>query len=134
MWILFVFILLLEVLLAFSNYQIRTCINRDEKALYLLLLHHVGNCFLLYGWLFSNKMILLLHILTVIGTAIYWKLNNNRCDLTIYINRKCGFPEYAPFHDLLDMSGLKGLKLWNEIGHYIFIILGCVISLYKFTK
>jgi hypothetical protein len=134
MWVLFVFILLLEVFLAFSKSQIKTCVNKDKNALYLLLLHHVGNCFLLYGWLFSNKVILLLHIFTVIGTAIYWKVNNNRCDLTIYINRECGFPENAPFHDLLDMSGLKSVPMWNEIGHYIFIVLGCLISVYKFSK
>lgn len=130
MWFLFVFILLLELLFAFRNYQTSACI-KNRQVLYALLLHHIGNSFLLYGWLFSNKLLLMLHILTVIGIAIYWKLNNNRCDLTIYINRMCGYPEDRPFHDLLDIIGLKELPMWNELGHYIFIMVGMLVSAWK---
>ena len=133
MWIVFVFILLLELILAFHNYQTSACIN-NKNVLYALLLHHVGNCFLLYGWIFSIKWILWLHILTVIGIAIYWKLNNNRCDLTIYINRMCGYPEDRPFHDLLDIIGLKELPLWNKVGHYLFILMGGLISIWKIHR
>lgn len=130
MWVLFVFILLLELLLAFNNYQSSSCIHNRE-VLYALILHHIGNCFLLYGWLFSIRWILILHILTVIGIGIYWKLNNNRCDLTIYINKMCGYPEDRPFHDLLDIMELKELPMWNELGHYIFIFVGLLISSWK---
>lgn len=133
MWIVFVFILLLELLLALSSYQNTPCIHNRE-VLYALILHHIGNCFLLYGWLFSVKWILLLHILTVIGVFVYWKLNDNQCDLTIYINRKCGFPEDKPFHDLLDIIGLKELPMWNEVGHYIFILLGAATSAWKIWR
>jgi len=131
MWLLFVGIILLEIILDFANYETSQCINHNPKAGYLLIIHHITSCFLLYGWLFSSKFLLLIHILVVVLTIIYWKSNGDRCDMTLYVNEICEWPPEKPFHDLLDMIGLKQKPMWNELGHYLFIIAGGIISFWK---
>lgn len=130
----FLFIVLLEILLDFTTKPTSLCIKEQPYIIYILTLHHVGNCFLLYAWLFNNKYILLLHIMTVLVTTIYWYFNENRCDITIDVNKLCGWNKDKPFRDLLDMSGLKKVALWNEVWHYLFIIIGGMISLWKIQK
>lgn len=127
----FPFIIILEMLLDFTSPLTRACIAHQTGVAKLLILHHISSCFLLWGWLFNQSWILLAHVLVVIATFIYWKLNLNRCDWTIYVNRLCHWPEDKPLHDLLDMIGLKSTYMWNEVGHYLVIALGAVISAWK---
>lgn len=122
---------LLDTLLDIFSKDTRSCIYREPSVLVVLILHHLMSCFLLGGWLFKYVSILIVHILVVIGTTIYWCRNQNLCDLTVYVNKRCGWNSNKPFHDLLDMIGLKELPAWNERDHYIFILLGATISLYK---
>lgn len=127
----FIYYFLLNTVLDISNKNTNLCIQKNPSVLFILILHHFLSSFLLVGWLFDLKYILLLHILVVLGIIIYWQSNDNLCGLTTYVNKICGWNEEKPFHDLLDMVGLKKLKGWNEIGHYIFIIVGACISLFK---
>lgn len=132
MWKLFTLIISLETLVDLLNKHTSKCIiNSQKHILELLIFHHISSGFLLYGWLFNNKILLSLHIITVLVTAIHWITNNNKCALTVYINNECDWPENKPFHDILDMIGLKQIKSWNELWHYVFIILGMFISVYK---
>lgn len=131
MWLLFLAVLLLEIILDFASRQTSECVQANPTAGWLLLLHHIMSCFLLYGWLFSNSLILLIHVIVVIGTVIYWKNNENMCDLTLRVNEICGWSRDKPFHDLLDISGVKAKPWWNDYGHYIFILIGGIISLWK---
>ena len=133
MWYLFIFILLLEIILDFASSQTTECVVANPKAGWLLIFHHITSVFLLYGWTIPNKLLQLAHVLTVIGTAIYWRSNNNRCELTVHVNDICGWPAEKPFHDLLDMIGLKEKPGWNEWGHYLFIFAGGIISLWRLT-
>ncbi len=134
MLIVFIFIVLLEILLDFTSEKTLACIKEHPYVIYILIIHHIGNCFLLYAWLFSNKYILSLHVLTVLGTTIYWYFNNNRCDITVDVNKICGWHKDKPFRDLLDIIGIKKIVLWNEVWHYLFIIIGGSISLWKIQK
>lgn len=127
----FIFIVLLEIFLDFTTEPTSSCIKEKPYVMYILTTHHIGNCFLLYAWLFSNKYILFLHVLTVIGTSIYWYFNNNRCDITLDVNEICDWHKDKPFRDLLDMTGIKKIALWNEVWHYLFIIIGALISSWK---
>ena len=132
MWKLFIFIISLETLIDILSKQTSNCIiNSQKPILELLVLHHVSSGFLLYGWLFNDYILLWFHILTVLFTASHWLLNDNKCALTVYINKECDWPENKPFHDILDMIGLKSIKSWNELWHYIFIICGMFISMFK---
>lgn len=135
MYKLFIFIVSISTLLDLLSKDTNNCIvNSKKPILKLLIIHHIGSAFLLYGWLFNNYILLLLHILTVLFTTIHWLLNNNKCALTVYINRECEWPEDKPFHDILDMIGLKSIKSWNELWHYIFIITGMLISIFKIYR
>ena len=109
----------------------KTCINNNHVVFYILLLHHFISCFLIAGWIFNYKPILLLHFIIVISTIFYWFFNNNLCDLTVYVNKLCGWNENQPFNDLLNVIGLKKIKAWNEFWHYLLIIIGGFVSLYK---
>lgn len=131
MLIIFIIIVLLEIILDFITEPTASCIKEHHYAIYILITHHIGNCFLLYAWLFSNKYILFLHVVTVLVTIIYWYFNNNRCDITVDVNKICGWHKDKPFRDLLDMSGLKKIALWNEVWHYLFILIGALISSWK---
>ena len=134
MWLLFVAVLLLEIILDFVSRQTSECVQVNPNAGWLLIFHHITSCFLLYGWLFSNPFILFIHIVIVIGTIIHWKNNENMCYLTVHVNKICDWPREKPFHDLLDMLGIKAKPWWNEYGHYIFILIGGIISLWKLTQ
>ena len=135
MWKLFIFIILLEMIVDLLSKQTSKCIKQSrEPILELLVIHHISSGFLLYGWLFNNNILLSLHILTVLFTIIHWLTNNNKCALTVYINRECDWPESKPFHDILDMIGLKSIKSWNELWHYVFIVCGMFISISKIYK
>jgi hypothetical protein len=134
MTIYFIYYFLLDTIFDIFSHHTTTCITNHPHILLILILHHLISSFLLVGWLFNYKSILLLHIFVVIGTIIYWRRNENLCGLTTYVNNICGWDHEKPFHDLLDIIGLKRLKAWNEIGHYIFILVGACISLYKITR
>jgi len=134
MWKLFVFIVLLEIALNFTMRDTFECIKDHYNVVFWLILHHISNCFLNYGWLFNNMIILSIHLLTTISTLIYWLSNSNLCDLTVYVNKICGWDENASFKDLLYMSGIKSIPFWNKIWHYVFIILSGCISIYKIRR
>jgi len=130
----FIYYFLFNTILDVFSPASKNCIQKHPKILFILILHHFLSSFLMVGWLLQFKPLLLLHIFVVIGTIIYWKQNENLCGLTIYVNNICGWNHEKPFHDILDIIRLKKLKVWNEIGHYIFIIIGACISLYKIIK
>lgn len=131
MWKLFILIILLEIILDFSTVDTIKCINFHPIIIYRLILHHITNCFLLYGWIFDNAILLLIHILNAISVVIYWLSNSNLCDLTVNVNDICGWKKDAPFKDLLYMSGIKSIPNWNILWHYVLILLLAFISVYK---
>jgi len=107
---------------------ILTIILKFYYFLYYIILSVV---FLLIGWIFNFKQILLLHIIIVIGTIIYWTITQHLCDLTVYVNKLCGWEEKQSFNDLLNIFGIKKIKWWNNIWHYFVIIIAACICLYK---
>jgi hypothetical protein len=127
----FIYYFILDTIVDLSHNLTINCIFKHPTILFILILHHFFSCFLLGGWLFDFKPLLIIHIITVITTFIYWRKNENLCDLTILVNEKCGWKRDKPFRDLLDVIGLKNMRNWNEYGHYIVIILGGLFSLYK---
>ena len=134
MMIYFLYYFIIDTIVDIIHPITKTCINNNSVVFFILLLHHLISCFLLIGWIFKSKSILLLHILTVVITCIYWFYNRNLCDLTVYVNKKCGWNVDQPFNDLLHFIGIKKVKGWNEFWHYIVIIIGSIISLYKLIK
>ena len=131
MLLIFIYYFILDTIVDLFHSLTNKCIYKYPTILFVLILHHFLSCFLLGGWLLNYKPLLMIHIITVIVTFIYWRNNENLCDLTIFVNEKCGWKRDKPFRDLLDVVGLKNMRNWNEYGHYIVIVLGGLISLYK---
>jgi hypothetical protein len=127
----FYFIVLLELIIDATNSQTNMCMRRNLNATLLIILHHISNSFLLYGWIINNHIASALHIIVVLFTILHWRFNRNRCALTVKVNQQCGWDENKPFHDILDAIGLKRLPAWNEIWHYVFIAVGAGISMFR---
>jgi hypothetical protein len=127
----FIYYFILDTIVDLSHNLTMDCIFKHPAILFVLIFHHFVSCFLLGGWLLDYKPLLMIHIITVITTFIYWRNNENLCDLTIFVNEKCGWKRDKPFRDLLDVVGLKNMRSWNEYGIYILIVLGGLVSLYK---
>ena len=128
----FLIILSLDIYVDFRRAQTLQCIKSNTNVAYMLLFHHIISTFLLYGWLIDIKPVLLFHIFVVFSTVIYWLFNRNLCDITVYINEKCGWKKDTPFKDILETIGFKSLPYWNNFGHYLFIVIGGFISYYKY--
>lgn len=63
---------------------------------------------------------------------IYWQSNRGFCDVTVYVNEKCGWNKTDLLRDVLYYSGLKQSKIWKDKRlHYVIISLCCSISIYK---
>ena len=131
MWLLFISIILLEITLNLTRPKTTECIKKHPCALFSLIVHHIANCFLLYGWILNNIPLLSIHILVCVSTIIYWITNSNLCDITVYVNRICGWDNKEPFHDLIYFLGFKKIPLWNSLWHYILVSLIAFISIYK---
>lgn len=131
MWLLFISIILLEITLNLTRPDTMKCIKSNPKSLFWLIFHHIANCFLLYGWILNNITLLSIHVLVCLSTIIYWIINSNLCDITVYVNRICGWNDNEPFHDLIYMTGLKKFPLWNNLWHYILVLIISCISIYK---
>jgi len=131
MWLLFISIILLEIIINITTSKTTECIKSNPIVLFWLVLHHITNCFLLYGWILNNISLLSIHVLVCVSTIIYWITNSNLCHITVYVNRICGWDEKDPFHDLIYMTGLKQFPIWNNLWHYILVLLFASISIYK---
>lgn len=131
MWLLFISIILLEITLNLTRLKTTECIKKHPYILFSLILHHIANCFLLYGWILNNITVLSIHVLVCVSTIIYWITNSNLCDITVYVNRICGWDNKEPFHDLIYFFGFKKIPRWNSLWHYILVSLIAFISIYK---
>lgn len=131
MWKIFVFIVILEITLDFMISPTIECIKKSPNVGFWVILHHITNCFLLYGWIFNNVLLLKLHIFICLVTTFHWIINSHLCDLTVYVNEACGWEETAPFRDLLYMIGIKTNPYVSIIWYYMLVIFLSFISYYK---
>lgn len=130
----FILVILLEIILDFSMPETMKCIRSHPEVAIKLILHHVVNCFLLYGWILDNIILLWFHVLVSILVIIYWLSNSNLCDLTVDVNNVCGWKKDVPFKDLLYISGIKSIPNWNSRWHYILVVAFASTSLYKIYR
>lgn len=134
MWEIIGIIILVEILLNFTRPNAVDCLLKNPLLLIILAIHHVTNAFLLYGWLFNDKILLSIHIFFCVSIMAYWKFNKGFCHATLYVNEKCNWDKTDLLRDVLYYSGLKQSKLWKKELHYVIITLLCSISIYKLVK
>ena len=109
-----------------------TTFEYNNKSVYpILLLHHVINIFAQFGFLASDKRLLLLYVFAPIVTIAHWKTNNNQCVLTETVNRNCNLPPDTKFRDIWYLLGVKNLKNYDAL-HYGYLIVAWVIAILRF--
>ena len=137
---LFIGLIILAILLDILHKQTITCIKNQTsiikkiKVYLILVVHHIINIFANFGWLLNDKRLLMLYIISPIFMLIYWKLNNNKCDLTLIANDMCGWSEDTYFNDFFNILHFKRYESWNNIYHKLFLLFGVCVALYKLFK
>jgi len=96
-----------------------------------LFIHHCLSIFLHFGWLSSDPLILKLYLMVPLITMVHWLLNRNRCMATEQYNIECNLPKDEPFNDIINLVGLKRYSWWNNVGHYVYLILAFMIAVFK---
>lgn len=130
MWYVLALIILLEITLNFTRQDTRAHIKEHPKIIPYLVIHHIANCFLLYGWILNNTFMLIFHALCCVFIIIYWH-TNKYCQLTVHVNKIVGTDDSEPFKDILYMLGFKSIPLWNVVWNHVLVIAIAFISIYK---
>lgn len=79
------------------NTRLKYCKNINTDVILLILSHRLIYVFLMLGWIFNNKIILIFYILFICSINIHWIVNEWKCDLTQKENKICEYTEYKYF-------------------------------------
>lgn len=110
------------------------CIKKSSQKntiIIVLLIHQFLHIFANFGWLFNNKFILFIYLLTPSIVLIHWFTNDNKCYLTQKVNKICNFNENVPFNDIFLIIGLKKYSIWQNFLHYVYLGITLCIVFYK---
>lgn len=89
----------------------KSCLSLDFERWVIYLGHHLFDVFLVWSFLFLTKPIeFLAHFLLAIGVAIHWATNNNECELTVYMNKLCGYPADQWLDSIKNKLGLRSIS------------------------
>ncbi len=117
-WVVFAAVLLLQLALTIQRF-INTCESKTLYTWFLYFSHHILDVFLFWSFLFlTTKLEFTLHLLILIGVVIHWYTYNNKCIITVLMNRECGYPEEQWLDSLKNMLGLRS---FNENFHFIWM-------------
>jgi hypothetical protein len=103
-------------------------ICNTPKSKVLLLFHHVVSVYIIFGCFLFNP---LYHLVFVCIVLAHWKLNNNRCEITLITNRECGIDEKTQFQDFLQTLNIS--KQYPNIHWLLLPILG-LVDIYRISK
>jgi hypothetical protein len=98
----------------------------------ILLLHHVVNIFAQFGFLCTDKNLLLIYLFTPILVMLHWKTNKNKCILTQMVNKQCGY-KHMYFRDIWFLLGFKNIPNYGQL-HYIYLSFAWFVGLLRFLK
>lgn len=135
----FIILLILAIYVDLFSTKTIQCLkgkNSSDKLqiILVLILHHMLNIFANFGFLLNNKKLLTVYIISPLFMLWYWSVNKNKCDLTVAVNKMCGWNESDYFNDFFNILGFKKYKSWEEIWHKVFIAGGISIGIYKLFK
>lgn len=108
-----------------TNYKL--C-NHDINFLTYLFLHHLIFTFVLIAWMSSNIYIVYLQFILTFIFFCHWKCNNNKCVMTLEIQKKC--KKEIPFRSIIYLLNL------NDYYYFIFglfLLISCY-RIYLFHK
>ena len=101
-----------------SEQAYNDCKNKTLLTYAISLLHNYGSMYVNYGSIILGYY--KLHLIIVIGTLLGWYMNNGRCILTQYYNKKCELNRTTRLKDIT-------YRIFNGIDNYAYIILGIVM-------
>ena len=135
----FVALIVVSIFLDLKDKKTNECIKKlstreQAKLVAILIFHHIINIFANFGYLLSNKILLTLYIFAPVLMISYWKLNGDKCDVTLWANKICGWNGDKYFNDLFNIVGLKQHEWWHQYGHTVYSIAGITYAIYKLQK
>jgi hypothetical protein len=119
-WKIFAFIFTFQVLLTIQHF-LQTCKSKTAYTWALYIFHHFFDVFLFWSFVFlTTKFEFGLHFLILLGVVIHWFTYDNKCIITVLMNRECGYPEDKWLDSLKNMFGLRDI---HEYFHYMWMFL-----------
>jgi hypothetical protein len=106
----FFFIYVLQILLTFPNFEL-TCEKKTLWTYCLYFGHHLFDIFLFWAPLFLQfRNEFLIHAIAVILVMVHWFSYDNKCILTVMVNKQCGYPKEEWLDSLKNMLNLRSLS------------------------
>ena len=127
-WEIFLGIFIFQIAFTLPRFY-NTCKSKSAYTWSLYFFHHLFDVFLFWSFLFlTTKLEFGLHLLIVIGVVIHWFTYDNKCIITVLMNRECEYPEDEWLDSLKNMLGLRNV---NEYFHFIWMFLVALQDIYK---
>lgn len=105
----------------------KECYDAHPHVFLILFFHALIWVFSYIGCFYNNKKILIIYLLSFIAIPIHWLMNNNRCIVTEYVNKTCGFDINRKYDRIL--------MLKNGVIYSIILKILCFsIALYRLQK
>ncbi len=119
-WYIFLFILFLQLTLTL-RYFIESCESKSAYTWFLYVFHHILDIFLFWSFLFlTTRLEFGLHLLLLLGVVIHWLTYDNKCIITVLMNRECGYPDEKWLDSLKNMLGLRNI---TEYFHFVWMFI-----------
>ncbi len=116
-----IFILQLSIDISTNECLSRLKGKELQSGLINLSFHHFISVFANFGWLYTNKKILITNLILVLTILIGWLICKG-CLLTKHFNNLCGYKHYEMFHDLFYYLNLKQVHVFYYITVIIIIL------------
>jgi hypothetical protein len=128
LWYIFFAIVLLQIALTLRHF-LMTCKSKTAYTWSLYFFHHLFDVFLFWSFLFlTTRLEFGLHLVILIGVVIHWFTYDNKCILTVLMNRECGYPENQWLDSLKNMFGLRSI---HEYFHFTWMFILAGQDIYK---
>lgn len=95
----------------------------------LLMIHHFGNIYIVFGGYVSNPRI---HLMVVLVSFTVHYLNNRICPITVVNNKMCDFPKKQQMQTILNVIEPSPTRVVYV--YYFFLMLGILYDLYWIIK
>ena len=115
------------------NYE---CSERPISTQILHFFHHFINMYGLFGWLFTNKILLGIYVfvpvLVVIHQHIFYK---HKCEVTEYVNAQCNIKNGDVLRDLFYFLKIKSAAKRGKVftSFNLYLLITWLIGVYKFA-
>jgi hypothetical protein len=106
-WLPFVVLYILQIALSAPAF-FGTCASLDPLNITVYFLHHLSDIFLFWGALLvTTPTEIMIHLAFIAGILIHWLMFGNRCIVSVWQNRRCGYDDNKWLDSLLNRSGLR---------------------------